>query len=106
MIRRPPRSTLFPYTTLFRSLYFVRLPGLLHSTTGPLVGASFADLHAALTGLRIAGPAALAGGAPVAWGAKSPGIARNALPAAPARPRDHGHRGGVVCGPTRLSYRQ
>src|SRR3712207_7309799 len=31
MIRRPPRSTLFPYTTLFRS---VRLPGLktLHMT--------------------------------------------------------------------------
>src|SRR5260370_6091783 len=24
MIRRPPRSTLFPYTTLFRSLIFVR----------------------------------------------------------------------------------
>src|SRR2546426_5505979 len=23
MIRRPPRSTLFPYTTLFRSLYLV-----------------------------------------------------------------------------------
>src|SRR5687768_18228202 len=23
MIRRPPRSTLFPYTTLFRSLYFL-----------------------------------------------------------------------------------
>src|SRR5256885_8449819 len=23
MIRRPPRSTLFPYTTLFRSLFFV-----------------------------------------------------------------------------------
>src|SRR5258708_22018183 len=23
MIRRPPRSTLFPYTTLFRSKYFV-----------------------------------------------------------------------------------
>src|SRR3712207_6851344 len=28
MIRRPPRSTLFPYTTLFRSL-------LLHSGWGP-----------------------------------------------------------------------
>src|SRR5258707_8211117 len=28
MIRRPPRSTLFPYTTLFRSLVFVaRHPG-------------------------------------------------------------------------------
>src|SRR2546430_13105017 len=25
MIRRPPRSTLFPYTTLFRSRYSVRL---------------------------------------------------------------------------------
>src|SRR3712207_7154920 len=26
MIRRPPRSTLFPYTTLFRSLRCCRLP--------------------------------------------------------------------------------
>src|SRR3712207_9260681 len=25
MIRRPPRSTLFPYTTLFRSLFFLLL---------------------------------------------------------------------------------
>src|SRR5258707_2807074 len=25
MIRRPPRSTLFPYTTLFRSIHFVGL---------------------------------------------------------------------------------
>src|SRR3712207_9496962 len=25
MIRRPPRSTLFPYTTLFRSLHFVHV---------------------------------------------------------------------------------
>src|SRR5881394_4147202 len=60
-------------------VYFVRLPGLLYSTTGPLVGASFADLHAALTGLRIAGLAALAGGALVLWGAKSQRLARNAL---------------------------
>src|SRR2546429_4629310 len=33
MIRRPPRSTLFPYTTLFRSLsspnYFLNVPTLL-----------------------------------------------------------------------------
>src|SRR2546429_4546054 len=27
MIRRPPRSTLFPYTTLFRSLDFVDIHG-------------------------------------------------------------------------------
>src|SRR5256885_7363372 len=26
MIRRPPRSTLFPYTTLFRSLFHLRGP--------------------------------------------------------------------------------
>src|SRR2546430_8428929 len=26
MIRRPPRSTLFPYTTLFRSLGFIERP--------------------------------------------------------------------------------
>src|SRR5258707_10829790 len=28
MIRRPPRSTLFPYTTLFRSLFFLIVNGL------------------------------------------------------------------------------
>src|SRR3712207_7309147 len=27
MIRRPPRSTLFPYTTLFRSLNFLMISG-------------------------------------------------------------------------------
>src|SRR3712207_8609815 len=32
MIRRPPRSTLFPYTTLFRS--FPRLVALLHLAGG------------------------------------------------------------------------
>src|SRR2546429_5044369 len=32
MIRRPPRSTLFPYTTLFRSLFDMNAPGpyLIH----------------------------------------------------------------------------
>src|SRR5256712_12785058 len=33
MIRRPPRSTLFPYTTLFRS-GLVRQPDLLHNLPG------------------------------------------------------------------------
>src|SRR5712691_1985123 len=60
-------------------VYFVRVPGLLYSTTGPLVGASFADLHATLTGLRLAGLAALAGGALVLWGAESQRLARNTL---------------------------
>ena len=31
MIRRPPRSTLFPYTTLFRSIHIVVVTGELHS---------------------------------------------------------------------------
>src|SRR2546426_11930458 len=31
MIRRPPRSTLFPYTTLFRSLSICFKPGLIHA---------------------------------------------------------------------------
>src|SRR5256885_9441059 len=30
MIRRPPRSTLFPYTTLFRSLRFVGCTAAAH----------------------------------------------------------------------------
>src|SRR2546422_7583032 len=38
MIRRPPRSTLFPYTTLFRSL--VRLLTYVAATSGALL---FAD---------------------------------------------------------------
>src|SRR2546426_6720565 len=35
MIRRPPRSTLFPYTTLFRSLSVSSSPGGQPSTTPP-----------------------------------------------------------------------
>src|SRR2546429_7136189 len=33
MIRRPPRSTLFPYTTLFRSMTLILLPPTSVSTT-------------------------------------------------------------------------
>src|SRR3712207_7100012 len=33
MIRRPPRSTLFPYTTLFRSDFAVSRTGLLSAAT-------------------------------------------------------------------------
>src|SRR5947199_2031752 len=60
-------------------VYFVRLPELLYSTTGPLVGASYADLHAQLTGLRLAGLAAVASGGLVLWGARSHRLARNTL---------------------------
>src|SRR5689334_24697499 len=39
MIRPPPRSTLFPYTTLFRSFYNYEIRGVANVTgTGPLIG--------------------------------------------------------------------
>ena len=59
-------------------VYFVRIPGLLQSTTGPMVGASFADLHGKLMGLRLAGFAALAGAALVLWGVRTQRVARGA----------------------------
>src|SRR5256885_8843856 len=34
MIRRPPRSTLFPYTTLFRSVVYNRLRSMQDSRAG------------------------------------------------------------------------
>src|SRR5947209_16579444 len=44
MIRRPPRSTLFPYTTLFRSW---RLPVWISNSWSPpiLIGVSFFPQH-------------------------------------------------------------
>src|SRR5438067_9246104 len=39
MIRRPPRSTLFPYTTLFRSLLAVMLPVILLYTAATIAPA-------------------------------------------------------------------
>src|SRR3989449_10653295 len=46
MIRRPPRSTLFPYTTLFRSLDRRRVDD--HRLEAPLEGAVLLDVLAVL----------------------------------------------------------
>src|SRR5437667_7456203 len=46
MLRRPPRSTLFPYTTLFRSFETHRdhmLDAVWRGGNPPLVGAPFLD---------------------------------------------------------------
>src|SRR2546430_10404414 len=47
MIRRPPRSTLFPYTTLFRSLYTKSGLMLGLGETEPELLQALADLRAA-----------------------------------------------------------
>jgi uncharacterized membrane protein (UPF0182 family) len=70
-------AMLFVFTAL--RIYFVRLPGVLYSTTGPLVGASYADLHGTVLGLKIAGLAAIVGAVLVILGARSKRLARNAL---------------------------
>src|SRR5256885_12053033 len=44
MIRRPPRSTLFPYTTLFRSVQLSRSPAFINNTATDRFG--FATLEA------------------------------------------------------------
>src|SRR5256885_12077942 len=44
MIRRPPRSTLFPYTTLFRSVF--QLEGLGKILSGSLLVADIVISHA------------------------------------------------------------
>src|SRR2546426_6361677 len=41
MIRRPPRSTLFPYTTLFRSRRLIALSLIMLLTSGCAVGPNY-----------------------------------------------------------------
>src|SRR5256885_11363949 len=75
MIRRPPRSTLFPYTTLFRSAPLLIISPLVESMLGALLGAhrfralsgltatrGLADATGLIAGANIGGaPAALIG---------------------------------------------
>src|SRR5256885_6886320 len=51
MIRRPPRSTLFPYTTLFRSSLLEMLGALASTTEVALVGLGLAIVIGTLTGI-------------------------------------------------------
>src|SRR3712207_8619958 len=57
MIRRPPRSTLFPYTTLFRSDWFPgRIPSNVVAGEGVVIDSSFCFKHyyaTAPVGLRV-----------------------------------------------------
>src|SRR5690349_24012221 len=51
MIRRPPRSTLFPYTTLFRSKAMAKEPAERYLSTGDFAR----DAAAVLEGMRFTG---------------------------------------------------
>src|SRR3712207_8516019 len=53
MIRRPPRSTLFPYTTLFRSRLLELLHRVLRQRAGPV------DFDAAFLRRRVEEPRAI-----------------------------------------------
>ncbi len=50
-------------------LWLVEIPGLLYSTTGPLIGASYTDLHASLPALRVSAVVAVLAAAAVVIGA-------------------------------------
>jgi uncharacterized membrane protein (UPF0182 family) len=50
-------------------LWIVRAAELLHSSTGPLVGASYTDVHFMLPGIRVSAVVALIGAGLVAYGA-------------------------------------
>src|SRR2546422_7924019 len=61
MIRRPPRSTLFPYTTLFRSMLWL-MAGFLRALPRELEEAAFVDGARRLQALRhVVVPAAAPG---------------------------------------------
>src|SRR2546426_10634045 len=61
MIRRPPRSTLFPYTTLFRSLQSGEEPCLLREVLRHGAGEGEARLREVPAAVRAAEPRALRG---------------------------------------------
>src|SRR5256885_5911035 len=103
MIRRPPRSTLFPYTTLFRSLTHSAV-GALTSYTAPFDGtaadvtswsydadgnlAAVARADGASVTLGYDGAGRATAGTPPAGGGARPGprgSARAAAPPPPAR---------------------
>src|SRR3989442_9185025 len=49
MIRRPPRSTLFPYTTLFRSPEVSLISFTGSTETGSIIGATCGRMHKRLS---------------------------------------------------------
>src|SRR2546422_6802553 len=53
MIRRPPRSTLFPYTTLFRSMLLLARPTFAQVDTGAILGTVKDQSGAVVPGAKV-----------------------------------------------------
>src|SRR2546430_6987885 len=70
MIRRPPRSTLFPYTTLFRSPELAESLGL-RGTQGAIIGAIERGSPAERSGMRLGDVIVAVNGRPVPKDRKS-----------------------------------
>ena len=70
-------ATLFVLTAL--RLWFVEIPGLLYSTTGPLLGASYTDIHARLPAERLNALVAIVAAVAVVVGAARRKVAWYAL---------------------------
>jgi uncharacterized protein len=69
----------FLFVVTAANLWLVRLPELLYSTTGPLVGASYTDLNAMRPALHVSAVAALLGAAVLLYYASQLRVARGAI---------------------------
>ena len=70
------------FLTTAATVFLVRLPSLLYSTTGPLLGASYSDLAIQIPVLRLAGVIALVGAVFVLVGARRRRLVRHTVVAA------------------------
>src|SRR3712207_1845352 len=108
MIRRPPRSTLFPYTTLFRSLCaFLRLCYLVHrsrdahsaTSKAPLAPTVFASLASPLPAAVLPAWSAASWAEPPASRASPPPVAVPPSVLAPPILPEKGRRAAPVPSP-------
>src|SRR2546430_5168528 len=85
MIRRPPRSTLFPYTTLFRSyaLYNGVCQPAGYAPGNPVSGAAVGGAAGAAAGGAAAGPVGAVVGGAIGTATGAVGGAANAVAPAP-----------------------
>ncbi len=72
------------FVTTALTVFLVRIPALLYSTTGPMLGASYTDLSIQVPALRIAGVVALLGAGFVLFGLRTRRLVRHTVVAAVA----------------------